>query len=302
MADFEIDKDDLLLEDLWKPPMKQNFCPYSYTYNQDWQNYSDYSLYNNQGQPGMHGVDINSLILTKLDSLAKKMETLKYSQSANIVQMSLPICATCGANHKSSECLLATAEASSPEQATYAQNFQLQQNNPYSQTYNPGWKNHQNFLYDNTRNIQNPLNQERSQESKEEWKALDQSIKATEKRIENKIQQMIKMLTESPPGTIPSDTKATPMEDMSSITTMSKEQLPKILEYRPIVQIEESPTKEEEHVENEKLIINKQNEKVIFNDAEPINQFSDFHLSSKIDFVINAIDELEIFIVEFRPG
>ncbi|KAL2492618.1 hypothetical protein Adt_28246 [Abeliophyllum distichum] len=110
------------------------------------------------------------------------------------------------------------------------------------------------------------------------------------------------MLTESPPVTIPSDTKATPMEDMLSITTMSEEQLPEILEYRPIVQIEESPTKEEEHVENEKLIINKQNEKVTFNDAEPINQFSDFHLSSKIDFVINAIGEVEIFIVEFERG
>ncbi|KAL2532401.1 Uncharacterized protein Adt_05752 [Abeliophyllum distichum] len=168
--------------------------------------------------------------------------------------------------------------------------------------YNPGWKNHQNFSYDNTRNIQNSPNQERSQESKEEWKALDQNINATEKRIENKIQQMVKMLTESPPVTIPSDTKATSMEDMSSITTMSKEQLTEILEYRPIVQIEESPTKEEEHVENEKLIINKQNEKVTFNDAEPINQFSDFHLSSKIDFVINAIDEVEIFIVKFEQG
>ncbi|KAL2541740.1 hypothetical protein Adt_02718 [Abeliophyllum distichum] len=83
---------------------------------------------------------------------------------------------------------------------------------------------------------------------------------------------------------------------------MSDEQLPEILEYRPIVQIKESPTKEEEHVENEKLIINKQKEKVTFNDAEPINQFYDFHLSSKIDFVINAIDEVEIFIVEFKQG
>ncbi|KAL2471180.1 Uncharacterized protein Adt_39316 [Abeliophyllum distichum] len=36
---------------------------------------------------------------------------------------------------------------SSPEQAAYAQNFQRQQNNPYSQTYNPGWRNHPNFSY-----------------------------------------------------------------------------------------------------------------------------------------------------------
>ncbi|KAL2531778.1 Uncharacterized protein Adt_05129 [Abeliophyllum distichum] len=155
--------------------------------------------------------------------------------------MSLPICATYGANHQSSECYLAAAEASSPEQAAYAQNFQLQQNNPYSQTYNFRWRNLQNFSYDNTRNIQNSSNQ-----------------------------QMIKMLTESPQGIFPSDTKATSMEDMSSITTMSEEQLPEILENRPVVQIEKSPTKEEEHVENEKLIINKQNENATFHDVAPI--------------------------------
>ncbi|KAL2525990.1 hypothetical protein Adt_11044 [Abeliophyllum distichum] len=108
------------------------------------------------------------------------------------------------------------------------------------------------------------------------------------------------MLTKSAQGTFPSDTKATSMEDMSSITTMSDEQLPEILENRPVGQIEELPTKEEEHVEYKKLIINKQNEKVTFNDVAPIKQFSDFHLSSKIDFVINAIDEVKIFIVEFE--
>ncbi|KAL2466272.1 Uncharacterized protein Adt_42123 [Abeliophyllum distichum] len=131
---------------------------------------------------------------------------------------------TLGANHQSSECYLATAEASSPEQAAYALNFQLQQNNPYLQTHNLGWRNLQNFSYDNTRNIQNPSYQLRPQESKEGWKeALDQSIKATEKRIENKILQMIKMLTESPQGTFTSDTKAAPIKDMSNITTMCEE-------------------------------------------------------------------------------
>ncbi|KAL2542596.1 Uncharacterized protein Adt_03574 [Abeliophyllum distichum] len=118
----------------------------------------------------MLGVDINSLLLRKIDSLAKQIETLKYSQSANIVQMSLSIFATYGANHQSSECYLAAAEASSPEQGAYAQSFQLQQNNPYLQTYKSRWRNLQNFSYDNTRNIQNSPNRVRPQESKEGWK------------------------------------------------------------------------------------------------------------------------------------
>jgi hypothetical protein len=30
-------------------------------------------------------------------------------------------------------------------------------NNPYSNTYNPGWKNHPNFSYRNQSNVQNPI-------------------------------------------------------------------------------------------------------------------------------------------------
>ncbi|KAL2531501.1 Uncharacterized protein Adt_04852 [Abeliophyllum distichum] len=73
---------------------------------------------------GMHEVDTNSLVLAKIDALAKQMEAMKYSHSANMVQMPPPICVTCGANHQSSECPLTKVEMPSPEQAAYAQNFQ----------------------------------------------------------------------------------------------------------------------------------------------------------------------------------
>ncbi|KAL2512479.1 Uncharacterized protein Adt_18079 [Abeliophyllum distichum] len=51
---------------------------------------------------GIHEVDTNSLVLAKLDALAKQMEAMKYSHSANMVQMSPPICVTCGVNYQSS--------------------------------------------------------------------------------------------------------------------------------------------------------------------------------------------------------
>ncbi|KAL2518182.1 Uncharacterized protein Adt_14429 [Abeliophyllum distichum] len=101
------------------------------------------------------------------------METLKHFQLANMIQMSLPICATYGTNHQSSECPLATTEASLPEQAACAQNFQRQQNNPYSQTYNPRWRNHPNFSYSNTQmNIQ--IKENHKKENKD-GKKLSQS-------------------------------------------------------------------------------------------------------------------------------
>ncbi|XP_052204069.1 uncharacterized protein LOC127809347 [Diospyros lotus] len=43
---------------------------------------------------GVHKVDMNTLMLAKIDALSKQMETLKYSPSVNIVQGSLPVCVT----------------------------------------------------------------------------------------------------------------------------------------------------------------------------------------------------------------
>jgi hypothetical protein len=35
-------------------------------------------------------------------------------------------------------------------------------NNPYSNTYNPGWRNHPNFSWSSNQNVQNPQGQQRN--------------------------------------------------------------------------------------------------------------------------------------------
>ena len=76
---------------------------------------------------GVHEVDVNTLMLAKIDALSKQMEALKYSSKVNMVQGSLPMCETCGATHPSPECPL-LINPPFTEQAAYAQNFQRQQN------------------------------------------------------------------------------------------------------------------------------------------------------------------------------
>ncbi|KAL2474459.1 Uncharacterized protein Adt_35195 [Abeliophyllum distichum] len=220
----------------------------------------------------MHQVDTGSLVLAKIDALAKQMESLKQSQSANMIQMSLPICITCGANHQSSECPLTKIDMSSPEQVAYAQNFQRQQNNPYSQTYNPGWRNYPNFSYGNTQNIQNLPNQGRPQEREG---GLEETVaKLTErmemvftkvqkrqdvaiKNMENQIRQLAKMLTERQPGTWPSNTEVNPKEQVNAITTRSGAELPEFHVKRPGVDKKTASSKERERPILKKQLIKK---------------------------------------------
>ena len=49
-------------------------------------------------------------------------------------------CNWCGGAHLSDEC-------TNIEQAQFVSNYNRAQNNPYSNTYNSGWRNHPNFAW-----------------------------------------------------------------------------------------------------------------------------------------------------------
>ncbi|KAH9780498.1 hypothetical protein KPL71_008102 [Citrus sinensis] len=77
------------------------------------------------------------------------------------------VCELCGGNHTSVNCQVRSPFApSSAEQAHYVSNFHRQQNNPYFNTYNPGWKNHPNLSGNNTQNTLKPPPGFQSQEKK----------------------------------------------------------------------------------------------------------------------------------------
>lgn len=81
----------------------------------------------------------------KMDALTQKVESLFINPMA-IVAAIHPKCEISGTlRHITVECSL-LAE-SIPYQVNYAQG------NPYSNTYNPGWRNHPNFSYKNNNSI-----------------------------------------------------------------------------------------------------------------------------------------------------
>ncbi|XP_058746345.1 uncharacterized protein LOC131619244 [Vicia villosa] len=94
--------------------------------------------------------EISSLdrVNAKVDALTQKIENVTIAPIAAVAVVS-PNCEICGmSGHAASECHLLAGV--SLDLVNYAQG------NPYSNTYNPGWKNHPNFSYKNNNALYAP--------------------------------------------------------------------------------------------------------------------------------------------------
>ena len=90
----------------------------------------------------MREVDSCNLLNAKIDMLTKKIEV--SSKVQNLV--SVYSCEYYEGGHSTLECQSGfSSQDSSNEQLNALNNFQRNQGNPYSNTYNPGWRNHPNF-------------------------------------------------------------------------------------------------------------------------------------------------------------
>ena len=87
-----------------------------------------------QTASGVHEVDIMTAIAAKVDALVKKVDGITLSQSPQ---------------HLPADTTDVTGCDGPVEQVDYLGNQVRPQNNPYSNTYNPGWRNHQNFSWSN---------------------------------------------------------------------------------------------------------------------------------------------------------
>lgn len=88
------------------------------------------------------------------------------------------------------------------EQVRYAQNFQCQGNNPYSQMYNVDWQNHYNLSNENSQNVLNL----RPREKNEGWekaivKLVNHQLQYEErnytylKSLKNQVSKITKLIT-----------------------------------------------------------------------------------------------------------
>ncbi|KAL4280726.1 hypothetical protein GQ457_03G013620 [Hibiscus cannabinus] len=91
-------------------------------------------------------------ILAQLAALTNMVKNLQRPSNSQEVKVIASYCDLCNANHNSLEC------PQNPESSFYVGNFN-RNNNPYSNTYNPGWKQHPNFSWNNQGNPSNTIRQ-----------------------------------------------------------------------------------------------------------------------------------------------
>ncbi|XP_022872320.1 uncharacterized protein LOC111391352 [Olea europaea var. sylvestris] len=192
---------------------------------------------------GLHNVDAVTALTAQIEVLTMKMDNL--SKSVNMVHQSPPACEGCGADHASTRCPLASTHFNQFEEVSYAQNFQRQQNNPFSNTYNPSWKNHPNFSWSNNQGQE----QGRSNQNKSPG-FQQQQQQGREPSLKDLLAgQIAAALSGRAQGTLHSNTEINPKEQVKAITTRSGVQLPEIHVKRLATIIEKVPTTGEEQVD-----------------------------------------------------
>ncbi|PIN08964.1 hypothetical protein CDL12_18457 [Handroanthus impetiginosus] len=92
-------------------------------------------------------VDQVTTLNVKIDSLMQSMKNFGVNQ----VQHTPITCEECGEGHSSDQC------SHSVESIQFASNARKSQNNPYSNTYNFGWRQHPNFSWNNNQGQRSAL-------------------------------------------------------------------------------------------------------------------------------------------------
>ncbi|XP_024030839.1 uncharacterized protein LOC112094384 [Morus notabilis] len=101
----------------------------------------------------IHEVDALSTLTAQVATLSKQLGSL----TTNAIHTEPEVCELCSRDHASNECPVGNSFAShQSEQAHFVGNFKRQQNSPFSNTYNPEWRNHPNLSWKNNQNVIKP--------------------------------------------------------------------------------------------------------------------------------------------------
>ncbi|XP_075489567.1 uncharacterized protein LOC142528407 [Primulina tabacum] len=187
--------------------------------------YHPQSERNNQRKSaGVHQVTDFSAITAQLDALNRKLDSLNVGGTA--MRLQEIFCDKCGGEHYAKDCQDDNpfyVQEGAPINQVGVQN--RPRNDPYSNTYNPGWRQHPNFSWGGQNSQNRPQGGQsygkqlmyRSDPPREEKSNLEQMmskfISSTETRLqnqdasikvlENQIGQLAKMITNREPGTLP---------------------------------------------------------------------------------------------------
>ncbi|XP_031277994.1 uncharacterized protein LOC116136420 [Pistacia vera] len=176
---------------------------------------------------GVHNIDDITALAAQMQALNKKIDGLQIQKLVIVASM----CDFCGEDHPNHECQSGNMFAinSMHDQANYVSNFRWPNNNPYSETYNPVWRNHPNFSWSNNNQVKQPLPGFQSQKKKSNLEEMMVKFLSTTntrihnqevsiKNLEAQIGQLANIISGKQQGHLPSDTEKNPNEQCKAIT------------------------------------------------------------------------------------
>ncbi|KAL4311744.1 hypothetical protein GQ457_01G025110 [Hibiscus cannabinus] len=188
--------------------------------------------------PGVLELDAKDSVAAQLSAITNMLKSLQRSNEVKDVKAASSACILCHGNHHEHEC------PSNQESINYVGNQNRGNNNPYSNTYNQGWRHHPNFSWGNqgTNNSSQPTRQQNFSEPQGfqvnmPWNnsnkgaaqgALLQSHSSSLRALEVQVGQIASALQERQQGRLPSDTeviKAHNKEHCSALTLRSGTQI-----------------------------------------------------------------------------
>ncbi|XP_074336444.1 uncharacterized protein LOC141673589 [Apium graveolens] len=191
---------------------------------------------------GVYEVDpltsFSAQMVSQFEALNKKLEYLSVDRHQQVhpphqVQNLSISCDMCGEGHPTQQCPLIYHDAAQSSSVIFVGNSSNQQNNLYSNTYNPGWRNHPNFSWNNNARPNMPYkpnappgfqHNQRSHEMEKTTEdlflqymqksdALIQSQSASMRALEMQVGQLASAINNRPQGSLPSDTEPNPKND-----------------------------------------------------------------------------------------
>ena len=125
------------------------------------QNHAQWSIDRTPRAGGKHDVDTITMLTAKMEAMQRKIDSLSNQPSGKAIIT----CNFCGiVGHSALECTqgMASTDLDGSEQVNAVWNNN-QRRDPYSNTYNPGWRDHPNFSYRN-QNVENPASNQGGQQ------------------------------------------------------------------------------------------------------------------------------------------
>ncbi|KAK8697859.1 hypothetical protein V6N13_113994 [Hibiscus sabdariffa] len=171
--------------------------------------------------PGRLDLDANDSVSAQLSAITNMLKNLQ--KPIDVRDAKALSCVLCEGNHQANDC------PTMHESASYVGNYNRNANNPYSNTYNPGWRQHRNFSWSNqgggnasNANRQQSMNappgfqtnmpgqsEAKGNASTSHNNSMEASHGSSLRALENQVGQIAQALQVRPQGSLPSHTEVT---------------------------------------------------------------------------------------------